>query len=72
MLEYLDCVIISYVVETRNALDLPEDQPALALFDVFAAHRYSSVLEKLRCSNIHLVLLLNTDLALSKTRSVLP
>ena len=55
MLEYLDCVIIPYVVETRNALDLPEDQPALALFDVFAAHRCSSVLEKLRCSNIHQV-----------------
>ena len=55
MLEYLDCVTIPYVVETRNALDLPEDQPALAIFDLFATHRCSSVLEKLQCNNIHQV-----------------
>ena len=55
MLEYLDCVIIPYVVETRNALDLPEDQPALCIFDVFAAHRCSTVLGKLQSNNIHQV-----------------
>ena len=53
MLEYLDCVIIPYVVKTRNTLDLPEDQPVLAIFHVFAAHRCNSVLEKLQCNNIH-------------------
>ena len=53
MLEYIECVIIPYVVETRNELDLPEDQPALAIFDVFAAHRCASVLEKLQSNNIH-------------------
>ena len=39
MLEYLENIIILYVTSTRQALDLPEDQPALALFDVLAAHR---------------------------------
>ena len=33
MIEYVDCVVIPYVVE------MTEDQPALAIFDVFAAHR---------------------------------
>ena len=55
MLEYIECVIIPYVVETRDALDLPEDQPALAIFDVFAAYRSGSVLEKLQSNNIHQV-----------------
>ena len=55
--EYLDEVIIPYVTETRNKLDLADDHPhlALALFDVFAAHRCSTVLEKLQDHNIHQV-----------------
>lgn len=53
MLEYIQCVIIPYVVETRNEFDLPEDQPVLAIFDIFAAHHYASVLEKLQSNNIH-------------------
>ena len=32
--EYLDEVIIPYVTETRNKLDLVDDHPALAVFDV--------------------------------------
>ena len=53
MLEYLDNVIIPYVSNTRQALDFPEDQPALAIFDVFAAHRCQNVLEKLKSNNTH-------------------
>lgn len=34
----------------------PTDQPALVIFDVFAAHRCSSVLEKLQSNKIHQVL----------------
>ena len=51
MLEYLENIIIPYVTSTRQALDLPEDQPVLALFDVFArSHR---VLDMLKSNNIH-------------------
>ena len=53
MLEYLEHIIIPYVNSTRQALDLPEDQAALAIFDVFAAHRCQSVLEVLKNNNIH-------------------
>ena len=48
MLEYLEN-IVPYVTSTRQALDLPENQPAIALFDVFAVY----------CS--HCVLNLTTD-----------
>ena len=56
MLEYLDCIIIPYtcIVET-NGVDLPEDQPALTIFDVVTAHRYKSVLENLQSNIIHQV-----------------
>ena len=53
MLEYLKNIIIPYVTSTRQGLDLPEDQPALALFDVFAAHSSQSVLDTLKSNNIH-------------------
>ena len=53
MLEYLENIIIPYVTSTRQALDLPKDQPAFALFDVFAVHRSHSVLDMLKSNNIH-------------------
>ena len=53
MLKYLDKVIVPYVSSTRQELDLPEDQPALAIFDVFAAHRCRTVVDKLKTNNIH-------------------
>ena len=55
MLEYVESIIIPYVTSTRLAFDLPEDQPALAVFDVFAAHRCASVLEMLKSNHIHQV-----------------
>jgi hypothetical protein len=39
MLRYLDEIIIPYVKKQRELLQLPPDQPALAIFDLFAAHR---------------------------------
>jgi hypothetical protein len=56
MLEFLDSVIIPYVTSTRVKLELPEDQVALAIFDVFAAHRCSSVLKKLSDNHINQIL----------------
>ena len=58
MLEYIDKVIVPYVVKERNRLELADDQPALAIFDVFATHRCSSVLAKLQSNNIHQVFVL--------------
>ena len=52
MFEYLEN-ITPYVSSIRQALDLPEDQPALAIFDVFAAHRSHRVLDMLKSNNIH-------------------
>ena len=52
MLKYYDTVIILYVTATRQTLNLPTSQPALALFDVFAAHHCETVLDKLRSNNI--------------------
>ena len=61
MLEFLDCVIVLYVNSTRAKLELPEDQVAPALFDVFAAHRCFSALKKLSDNHIHQVFVLATS-----------
>lgn len=55
MLDFLDHVIIPYVAATRSKHGLADDHPALAVFDVFAAHRCSSVLKKLQDNHIHQV-----------------
>lgn len=41
--------------ETRSELGLANDHPALAIFDVFQAHRCDSVLDALRQHHIHQV-----------------
>ena len=53
MLEFIDKVIVPYVTQTREKLQLASDQPALALFDIFKAHCCESVLEKLHQHHIH-------------------
>ena len=55
MLEFIDKVLVPYVNQTREKLQLASNHPALALFDVFAAHRCDSVLGKLRQHHIHQV-----------------
>ena len=50
MLEHVESISIPYVSSTREALDLPEDQPALA---IFAAHHCQSVLNMHKTNNIH-------------------
>ena len=47
MLRYVEVVIAPYVEATRQSLGLQPDHCALAIFDVFAAHRCNSVLEAL-------------------------
>jgi hypothetical protein len=52
MLRYLEVVIVPYVEATRQSLGLKPDHCALAIFDVFAAHRCHSVLEALSDNHI--------------------
>ena len=47
--------IIPYVTDTRKKLEVADDHPAFALFDVLAAHRCDSILDKLKSHNIHQV-----------------
>ena len=55
MLEFIDKVIVPYVTQTREKLQLASDQPALTLFDIFKAHSCESVLEKLCQHHIYQV-----------------
>ena len=55
MLEYVDQVLVPCVSQTRQELELADDHPALAIFDVFCAHRCESFLKKLCTHNIHQV-----------------
>ena len=48
MQNYADNVLIPYIEDVRDALDLPLRQPAVAVLDVFAAHRTDEFLKKLR------------------------
>ena len=52
MLRYVEVVIAQYVEATRQSLGLQPDHCALAIFDVFAAHRCNSVLEALNKHHI--------------------
>lgn len=54
MLRYVDQIIIPYVSEHRNRSGNRE-QRALCIFDVFAAHRTKSFLQKLTSNNIEYV-----------------
>ena len=52
MLEFADKILIPYVKATKESLSLPSGVQAVALFDVFAAHRCSSFLTKLQDAGI--------------------
>ena len=55
MLEFIDKVIVPYVDQMREKLELADDHCALAIFNVFRSHRCDSVLKKLREHSIHQV-----------------
>ena len=52
ILHFIDCVLVPYVQSTKQKLGLDKDNFALALFDVFAAHRCDSVLQALEKHHI--------------------
>jgi hypothetical protein len=54
MCRYADNILIPYVTSVRQQLSRPE-QAALAIFDVFRAHRSESFLKKLNDANIRQV-----------------
>ena len=53
MLTYAEEVLIPHVKQTRERLDLSPSQPACVVLDVFAAHRTTVFLDKLRSNHIH-------------------
>ena len=55
MIRYIEEVIAPYVRVVRESLGLSENHPALAVFDVFAAHRSQSVLDSLKTHHIKYV-----------------
>ena len=55
MIRYIEKVLVRYIAEKRDELDLPLKQPALAIFDVFSTHRHTSVLDALQRANIKVV-----------------
>lgn len=55
MVRYGEKVLIPYITRVREKIDYPEEQPALAIFDVFKAHQDEKFLDLLRNHNIHVV-----------------
>ena len=55
MIEYIELIIIPYVIQKRKELDLDENHPALATFDAFRGQQTASVLKILEDNNIHIV-----------------
>ena len=52
MLRYVDNVITPYVKEQRTSLELDDKQKAIAIFDVYKAHRNEQLLQKLANADI--------------------
>ena len=38
MLEYIEKILVPYIIKTQGRLKLTDDHPALAIFDVFFRH----------------------------------
>ena len=54
-LKLLDEIIIPYIQKEREMLQLPHDQPALLIIDVFSGQMTDPVIEKIRENSIKLV-----------------
>jgi hypothetical protein len=52
MMEYAENILIPYCEKKKEQLKLKPSQKALAIFDVFAAHRVDEFLDKLKGNNI--------------------
>jgi len=55
MNEYIEFIIIPYVDGKHSELNLPYDQPALAIFDVFKGQQTEDIMQLLDEHNIHVV-----------------
>ena len=55
MREYIELIIVPYVTSKRNELQLPSDQPALAIFDVFKGQQTKGIMDLLEQNNILVV-----------------
>ena len=55
MLHFVKEIIIPYITATRECLGHSQDQKALAIFDIFTAHRVASLKELLTEANIMFV-----------------
>ena len=55
MMEFVDKILVPYVKQTRERMQLSSSFPAVAIFDVFAAHRCQSFIESLTLNNIRAV-----------------
>ena len=58
MLEYIRDVIVPFVDSTRQRLELPENQPALAIFDHFKGQLTEAITTELEDNFIHSVIIL--------------
>jgi len=55
MMEYADKILIPYCDKKKEQLKMKQSQKSLAIFDVFAAHRVETFLDKLEDNNILVV-----------------
>ena len=55
MMEFLDKILVPYVKQTRECMELSSTFPAVTIFDVFAAYRCQSFLGSLTLNNIRAV-----------------
>ena len=55
MMEFLDKILVPYVKQTRERTELSSTFPAVAIIDVFAAHRCQSFFGSLTLNNIRAV-----------------
>ena len=57
MLQYIREIIVPFVDNTRQRLELPEDQPALALFDHFKGQLTEGITAEFKETFIHSVII---------------
>ena len=61
MVDYVNNILVPYVVETRKKLGLSQDYPALVMFDVFKGQLNTDIFDLLDANNIiHVIVPANT------------
>ena len=57
MVEYVNQIVVSYIQEKRQVLNLSANQPALVLFDVFKGQCQEEIFQILEDNNIYYVII---------------